>query len=157
MKLSEFHLYNWNIEDIQLEKTLTIQGDLIDCLEFTFINKHIKIDIIKLHLSKTELVDTILNKTKTELPANCQGYIVSFYIDNKVSVSGSVIEYVCFNAISNITEQYFKNKEWNYIIFICDQGNEYRLYNAVAQRMTYKLSYVERFSHLENKFIITRF
>lgn len=152
MKLTECYNNNWLIPEIQIKEN---QDCSISSLDFVLINKNISIKII--HLQDNILANEVLKQVAKQTP-NCSiGFLVEFHINGKQSVKGSPIEYVIFNVMIKIINDYFIKRNWDYIIFSGNPGESTTLHNGIAQRLTITQPNVERFVHLNARFLISRF
>lgn len=152
MKLTEFYNNNWSIPDIQIKKS---QDCFFSSLDFRLINKNISIKIT--HLQDNILANEVLKQVAKQTPDCSIGFLVEFHINGKQSVKGNPIEYVIFNVMIKLINDYFIKRNWDYIIFSSDSGESTTLHNGIAQRLTITQPNVERFIHLNAKFLISRF
>jgi hypothetical protein len=128
----------------------------LDEVSFTLRDKRIVIQLYKIpgrHVS----ANWVLEPTYAEVPEGAVGYDIIFKVDGETDVTGGGEEFAIFSAVLKVLNEYFSEREWDYLQFTGESGSRNRLYQALAQRMTRSQPGVERIAQRGNDFVIARF
>lgn len=156
MRLSKLFTAPIPIENLKTN-TYELNGARTDEFHFDLIGKKVVIEITKLPSGDHTIATYILGGLSDQIPIDAVGYNIIFRVDGATDVTSGGSEFVIFNAILKIVNDYFKSHDWYYIQFQGAEGSRNKLYNALAQRMTKTQPHVKQIAQRYDDFIITKF
>ena len=96
----------------------------------------------------------ILEKSQAKVAKDAIGYSITFDV---INTGKGWEEYAIFSTVLRLLDQYFSEREWDYLHFNDEDGSRFRLYDAVSQRMTKTQDSVERRAYRGNDYVVARF